>query len=89
MKKLKLKELVGYGIGDAGQALMGTLIGFYQLYYFTDILKLPLPSIAGLFLLTKILDSMSFPLFGTLLDRVPGGLGLSNPLIFTPTQKCL
>ncbi|MGN6423146.1 MAG: MFS transporter [Asticcacaulis sp.] len=75
MRSLKLKELLGYGVGDAGQALMGTLIGFYQLYYFTDILRLPLPSVAGLFLLTKILDSASFPLFGILLDRIPGGIG--------------
>ncbi|CAL1693065.1 Isoprimeverose transporter (plasmid) [Brevundimonas subvibrioides] len=75
MKALKLKELVSYGVGDAGQALIGTLIGFYQLYYFTDILRLPLGSIAGLFMLTKILDSASFPLFGLMLDRVSGGVG--------------
>lgn len=75
MKKVGTKELLAYGVGDSGQAMMGTLIGFYQLYYFTDIMRLPIPSIAGLFFLTKLIDSACFPVFGLLMDRIPGGVG--------------
>lgn len=74
MKRVRTKELLAYGVGDSGQAMMGTLIGFYQLYYFTDVMRLPMASIAGLFLLTKIIDSLSFPVFGLLMDRIPGGV---------------
>jgi GPH family glycoside/pentoside/hexuronide:cation symporter len=66
---LKTRELAGYGVADAGQAMIGTLIGFYQLYFFTDVMRLPLASVAALFLLTKIVDSASYPLFGILVDR--------------------
>jgi len=61
MATLNVKELSSYGIGDAGQALLGTMISFYQLYYLTDVVKLPIGSIAGLFVLTKIIDCLSFP----------------------------
>jgi glycoside/pentoside/hexuronide:cation symporter, GPH family len=67
---LKPKTLLGYGVADAGQALVGTLIGFYQMYFFTDVMRLPLHNVATLFLMTKILDMVCFPLFGTLVDRM-------------------
>ena len=69
---MKSRQLFGYGIADAGQALIGTLIGFYQLYFFTDVMRLPLASVTGLFLMTKVLDSMSYPLFGLMVDRLAG-----------------
>lgn len=72
---LKSRQLLGYGIADAGQALIGTLVGFYQLYFFTDVMRLPLVSITGLFLLTKVLDSISYPVFGLLVDRLAGRSG--------------
>lgn len=69
------KELIGYGVADAGQALIGTLIGFYQLYFFTDVMLIPAASLAGVFLVTKILDSVSFPFFGIIIDRFSGKIG--------------
>ena len=69
------REVFCYGIGDAGQAIMGTLISFYQLFYFTDVMRLSLPSVAGLFLLTKFIDTISYPVFGFILDRSRGGVG--------------
>jgi GPH family glycoside/pentoside/hexuronide:cation symporter len=72
---LKSRQLLGYGVADAGQALIGTLVGFYQLYFFTDVMRLPLGSITGLFLLTKVLDSISYPIFGLLVDRWAGRSG--------------
>jgi glycoside/pentoside/hexuronide:cation symporter, GPH family len=67
---LKPRALLGYGTADAGQALIGTLIGFYQMYFLTDVLRVPLPYVARLFLLTKILDMLCFPFFGMLVDRL-------------------
>ncbi len=72
---LKARHLLGYGVADAGQALIGTLVGFYQLYFFTDVMRLPLASVAGLFLMTKVLDSVSYPLFGLMVDRLAGRTG--------------
>lgn len=72
---LKFRQLLGYGIADAGQALFGTLVGFYQLYFFTDVMRLPLTSVAGLFLLTKVLDTVCYPVFGLLADRLAGRSG--------------
>ena len=72
---LNTRQLLGYGVADAGQALVGTLIGFYQLYFFTDVMHLPLASVAGLFLLTKVLDTASYPVFGLMVDRLAGRTG--------------
>lgn len=72
---LNTRQLLGYGVADAGQALVGTLIGFYQLYFFTDVMHLPLASVASLFLLTKVLDTASYPVFGLMVDRLAGRTG--------------
>jgi GPH family glycoside/pentoside/hexuronide:cation symporter len=75
IKALKFRQLLGYGVADAGQALFGTLVGFYQLYFFTDVMHLPLTSVAGLFLLTKVIDTVCYPVFGLLADRLAGRSG--------------
>lgn len=79
IRALNTKHLLGYGIADAGQALIGTLIGFYQLYFLTDVIRLPLGKVAGLFFLTKILDTVTFPFFGLVVDRMGGRTGKLRP----------
>ena len=93
-KRIKL----GFGIGDLGGNLFFTIIGFYLLFYFTDVLGL-LPALAGTALMIgKIWDAVTDPFTGYISDRTTCRFGRRRPymavgsiisficmaLIFTP-----
>ena len=89
---------MGFGIGDLGGNLFFTIIGFYLLFYFTDVLGL-LPALAGTALMIgKIWDAITDPITGYVSDRTNSRFGRRRPymtvgaiisfvcmaLIFTP-----
>lgn len=72
---------LGFGIGDLGGGnLFFTIIGFYLLYYFTDILSLA-PALAGTALMIgkKIWDAITDPITGYLSDRTHTRFGRRRP----------
>jgi len=76
---LSLKTKLGFGVGDiyGGGALV--IIGFYYLYFLTDVLLIP-PALAGVaFLVSKSWDAVSDPLMGYLSDRTRTRFGRRRP----------
>ena len=68
-QRLPLKVKLGFGVGDVGGNLFYTLIQFYMLFYFTDVMRLG-PALAGTaFLVGKIVDAFNDPLIGFWSDR--------------------
>lgn len=97
---LTRRTKLGFGVGDLGGNLFFTIIGFYLLYYFTDILSLA-PALAGTALMIgKIWDAITDPITGYLSDRTRTRYGRRRPymvvgaiisffcmgLIFTPVE---
>lgn len=67
--KLTLHQKIFYGAGELSGCFSNTIIGFFYLYYLTDIVKLQ-PALAGIaILIGKVWDSFADPLFGVLSDR--------------------
>ena len=79
---ITLRTKLGFGIGDLGGNLFFTIIGFYLLYYFTDVVGL-LPALAGTALMIgKIWDAVTDPVTGYLSDRTRTRFGRRRPYMF-------
>jgi GPH family glycoside/pentoside/hexuronide:cation symporter len=67
---LKMSTKILYGLGDLGLSITYFTLGFFFLYFMTDILHLP-PALAGLaYFIGQAWDSVNDPFIGALNDRV-------------------
>ncbi|MBR6392128.1 MAG: MFS transporter, partial [Eubacterium sp.] len=80
---IKLKDKVGYALGDAGGLLTFSLIGSFLTVFYTDTLKIPLHQITILMLIARIWDAINDPMWGAFIDsRKPTKWGRFRPYIF-------
>jgi sugar (glycoside-pentoside-hexuronide) transporter len=78
-ERLPLSTKIGFGVGDifGGGAMM--IIGFYYLYFLTDVVLLS-PSLAGTaFLVSKVWDAVTDPVMGIISDRTRTRFGRRRP----------
>lgn len=80
--KLKLISKIGFGIGDLGGNLFVTVIGFYLLYYLTDIVRIPSALAGTALMIGKIWDAITDPLVGYLSDNTKSRWGRRKPYLF-------
>jgi glycoside/pentoside/hexuronide:cation symporter, GPH family len=70
-----LRQKIGYASGDFGISIAYFAVGFFFLYYLTDIIGLS-PELAGLaFFLGKLWDGVNDPIMGVLSDRTRSRFG--------------
>jgi oligogalacturonide transporter len=80
-ERLSLWQKIGYGLGDFFGGGSGTLIGFFYLYFLTDVVRLD-PRLAGVvILISKVYDSITDPFEGILADRTRTRLGRRRPYL--------
>lgn len=77
-KKIK----VGFGIGDLGGNLFFTVIGFYLLYFLTDIVHLSAALAGTVLMIGKIWDAVTDPVTGYISDRTRSRWGRRRPYMF-------
>ena len=80
-KEVKLKEKIGYGLGDAASSIFWKLFGMYLLFFYTDVFGLPAAAVGTMFLITRIWDSLVDPIVGIFADRTQTRWGRFRPYI--------
>lgn len=83
--RIRLREKLGYGIGDLASGLMLNFFGVFLLYYFVDLGGLAPAAIGLMLLLTKLIDAVTDPMMGAIADRTRTHWGRYRPyLLFGP-----
>ncbi len=67
--KVSRRIKLGFGIGDLGGNLFFTIIGFYLLYFLTDIVHLSAALAGTVLMIGKIWDAITDPVTGYVSDR--------------------
>ncbi|MDA3956971.1 MFS transporter [Oceanispirochaeta sp.] len=83
MSKISMKLKLGFGIGDLGGNLFFTFIGFYLMYFLTDVLGLSAALAGTTLMIGKIWDAVTDPVTGFASDRTISRWGRRRPYIFT------
>ena len=80
---IKIKDKIGYALGDMGGLLTFSLIGAFQNKFYTDVLNIDPAKIVVLILVARIWDAINDPLWGAFIDsRKPTKQGKFRPYIF-------
>jgi GPH family glycoside/pentoside/hexuronide:cation symporter len=72
---LSFGEKIGYALGDAASNLFFQTFAIFLLFYYTDIVGLPAAAVGTMFLVTRILDTVTDPIMGALADRTKTRFG--------------
>lgn len=78
-EKLSLGTKLGFGVGDLGGNLFFTIVGFYLLFYLTEVAGLTAALAGTALMIGKIWDAVSDPLVGYISDRTHTRLGRRRP----------
>lgn len=82
MKKLKLRTIISFSIGDTGGNLYFSLIGFIFIFYLTEQLGLSGTLAGTAMMIGKIWDAITDPIISSLSDRTNSKFGRRRPYIF-------
>ncbi len=81
MQKLKVKEKIGYGVGEVAGSFLWTTIMFYLAKFYTDVYGLPAAAAGTMFLIVKLFDAANDPIMGAIADRTNTKWGKFRPYI--------
>ena len=51
---IKLKEKIGYGLGDAASSMFWKLFGMYLLFFYTDVFGMEAAAVGIILLITRL-----------------------------------
>jgi len=77
--KLSFSTKFLYGIGDWGNSTTTTIVGFFFLYFLTDVAQLPPAFVSPVLLIGTIWDAINDPLIGIFADKVHTRWGRRRP----------
>lgn len=80
-EQIRLREKLGYGIGDLSSALYLNFFSFFLLYFFADIGGIEPTAVALMLLLAKLLDAVTDPVMGAIADRTRSRWGRYRPYL--------
>jgi len=80
-EQLSFKEKAGYALGDAASNLFWMTFVFFGNIFYTDVFGLAPASMATLFFVTRILDTVFDPIVGMIADRTTTRWGKFRPYI--------
>src|SRR5512140_3134961 len=78
---LSFKEKLGYGLGDTASHFVWDMVGFWLLFFYTDIYKIPAAAAGTIMLIARFWDMGIDPIIGIISDRTQTRWGKFRPYI--------
>lgn len=78
---VSLKEKVGYGVGDLACNIIFQTVMAYLMFYYTDIVFIDAATVGVIFLVARIIDAVSDPVMGMIVDRTNTKYGRFKPYL--------
>jgi glycoside/pentoside/hexuronide:cation symporter, GPH family len=81
IEKIRLKEKIGYGLGDAASSMFWKIFGMYSLFFYTDVLGITAAAAGTMFLVARLWDSFFDVFVGIISDRTKSRYGKYRPFL--------
>jgi GPH family glycoside/pentoside/hexuronide:cation symporter len=81
IRKLTVKEKIGYGFGDLASVLYWQTISAYLLYFYTDVFGITAAAAGTMIMLSRMWDGVNDPMMGILADRTNTRWGKFRPYL--------
>lgn len=78
---IKLKENIGYGLGDMSSSMFWKIFGAYLMIFYTDIFGISAAAVGVMFAVTRVWDSVFDPVVGVIADRTESRWGKFRPYL--------
>lgn len=80
-EKIKMKEILGYGLGDFANNLVYGFVSGFATYYYTNSVAMSAATVGTMFMLSRIFDGISDIIMGLIIDRTKTKWGKARPWI--------
>jgi GPH family glycoside/pentoside/hexuronide:cation symporter len=81
IQKIKLKEKIGYGFGDAASSMFWKIFGMYAAFFYTDVFGITAKAAGTMFLVARLWDSFFDVFVGIASDRTKSRWGKYRPYL--------
>lgn len=78
---LSFKEKLGYGLGDTASHFVWDMVGFWLLFFYTDVYKIPAAAAGTIMMVARFWDMAVDPVVGIVSDRTQTRWGKFRPYI--------
>lgn len=78
---LSFQEKIGYALGDAASNLFFQTFAIFLLFYYTDVVGLSAAAVGTMFLVTRVIDTVTDPIMGLVADRTNTRWGKFRPYL--------
>lgn len=79
--RLGFKEMLGYGLGDTASHFVWDMVGFWLLFFYTDVYKIPAAAAGTIMMVARFWDMAIDPVIGIVSDRTQTRWGKFRPYI--------
>lgn len=79
--KLSIKEKFGYGLGDTASHFVWDMVGFWIMFFYTDVYGISPVAAGTIMLIARFWDAISDPIMGVIADRTKTKWGKFRPYI--------
>lgn len=81
LQKLTVKEKVGYSLGDTASHFVWDMVGFWLLFFYTDVYGIPAAAAGTIMMIARFWDMAIDPVIGIVSDRTNTRWGKFRPYI--------
>ncbi len=81
IKKLSIKEKIGYGLGDTASNLYFQMFVNFLLFFYTDVFGIPAAAAGTMLMVSRFWDALNDPMMGIIADRTNTKWGKFRPYL--------